>query len=135
MNDSKTKTTRRNYGDTAKTRTKATAKAQGTAPKTPPKATKKPSAKELNAARKLLASQNPLVEAQNILQAGGCTGTLVAGRTPAGTDFVYLDPMHRQTRAMVRKEMRDDADRQRGPEDLRDPGSVRIGAADRSFER
>ena len=96
---------------------------------------KKPTAAQIKAARKILASQNPLVEAQALLQAGGCTGTLVAGRTPAGTDFVYLDPMHKQTRAMVRKEMRDDADRQRGPEDLRDPGTVRIGCADRSFER
>jgi hypothetical protein len=93
-----------------------------------PAKVKKWTTAQIKEARKILASQNPLVEAQALLQAGGCTGTLVAGRTAAGTDFVYLDPMHRQTRAMARKAMREDAERQKQPEDLRDPGSRRIGA-------
>jgi hypothetical protein len=126
VNDSKTKTTRRNYGDTAKTRTKATAKAQGTTPKTPPKATKKPkpSAKELKAARNLLASYNPIGEAAEVLKAAGCTGVLIAGDTKLGNHFCTLDPMHRVTRGMARKAMREDAERQKAPRNLRDTGSL-----------
>ena len=97
----------------------------------PGKAAKKPkpTAAQLKAARKLLvADHRCLAEIYELLKLGGCTGVLVAGRTPGGTDFISIDPMHRQTRAMARKAMREDAERQKQPEDLRDPGSRRIGA-------
>lgn len=92
------------------------------------KPAKKPTAAQLKAARKLLvADHRCLAEIYELLKLGGCTGVLVAGRTPRGTDFISIDPMHRQTRAMARKAMREDAERQKQPEDLRDAGSRRIG--------
>ena len=59
-----------------------------------PKATKpkKPTAAELKAARKLLASQNPLAEAREILKAAKCTGIMIAAEGPGGF-FSDADPM------------------------------------------
>jgi hypothetical protein len=121
VNDSKTKTTRRNYGATAKTRTKATAKAQGTTPKAPPKAKpKKPSAKELTAARKLLLSAgDPISAVRSLLLQAKCSEIVIAGKA-AGGYFTSCDFVSPHLHKMVKKAVKAAADRAAAREEQAD---------------
>lgn len=84
MNDSTVTTHKKKISKKA---AKVAGKAKAAKVKTlAPKATKpkKPTAAQLKAARKLLASQNPLAEAREILKAAKCTSIMIAAEGPGG---------------------------------------------------
>lgn len=72
----------------------------------------KPTETQIKAAIALLAN-NPIAHVQDLLDAAGCSGYLVAGLTPAGNGFCATKRTTRFVRGMVRSALRRETERER----------------------
>lgn len=67
---------------------------------------------EIKAAIAVLAT-NPIAFVQDVLDAAGCTGYLVAGVTPMGNGFCATKHTSRFVRGMVRSALKSETERER----------------------